>query len=168
MNKIPRIDQMQIPAVALNGPGSEHHAAEWSTDEDRPRDMLVTGAKAKGESSKASNAMTAQREQAEIESSLPNYGPDFPVSPIPAVNVASVPQRSPLRYPGGKTWLIPHIRAWLAPIQPRPRTLIEPFCGGGIVALRVSHLVGTPKRSSTDCETSKPTLLRSTSVKPTG
>ena len=23
------------------------------------------------------------------------------------VNVASVPQRSPFRYPGGKTWLIP-------------------------------------------------------------
>lgn len=26
------------------------------------------------------------------------------------VNVASVPQRSPFRYPGGKTWLVPHIR----------------------------------------------------------
>lgn len=23
------------------------------------------------------------------------------------VNVASVPQRSPFRYPGGKTWLVP-------------------------------------------------------------
>ena len=32
------------------------------------------------------------------------------VSSQPAVNVASVAQRSPLRYPGGKTWLIPHIR----------------------------------------------------------
>ena len=29
------------------------------------------------------------------------------------VNVASVPQRSPFRYPGGKTWLVPHIRRWL-------------------------------------------------------
>ena len=37
----------------------------------------------------------------------------FATSPIPAVNVACVPQRSPLRYPGGKTWLIPHIRYWL-------------------------------------------------------
>ena len=37
----------------------------------------------------------------------------FANSPIPAVNVACVPQRSPLRYPGGKTWLIPHIRYWL-------------------------------------------------------
>jgi hypothetical protein len=25
------------------------------------------------------------------------------ISPIPAVNVATVPQRSPLRYPGGKS-----------------------------------------------------------------
>lgn len=59
----------------------------------------------------------------------------IPVSPIPAVNVASVPQRSPLRYPGGKTWLIPHIRAWLGAIAPQPRLLIEPFAGGGIVSL---------------------------------
>ncbi len=60
---------------------------------------------------------------------------EIPVSPIPAVNVASVPQRSPLRYPGGKTWLIPHIRIWLKGIEPRPATLIEPFAGGGIVSL---------------------------------
>ena len=42
----------------------------------------------------------------------------IPESPIPAVNVAQVPQRSPLRYPGGKTWLIPHIRAWLGGLPP--------------------------------------------------
>lgn len=58
----------------------------------------------------------------------------FAVSSIPAANVASVPQRSPLRYPGGKTWLIPHIRAWLRSRTPAPR-LIEPFAGGGIVSL---------------------------------
>ncbi len=58
----------------------------------------------------------------------------IPVSPIPAVNVAAVPQRSPLRYPGGKTWLIPHIRFWLRAID-RPRLLVEPFAGGGIVSL---------------------------------
>ncbi len=57
------------------------------------------------------------------------------VSPIRAVNVALVPQRSPLRYPGGKTWLIPHIRFWLGKIDPSPRLLIEPFAGGGIVSL---------------------------------
>ena len=58
----------------------------------------------------------------------------FPRSPIPAVNVAQVPQRSPLRYPGGKTWLIPHIRAWLTAEAPIP-LLVEPFAGGGIVSL---------------------------------
>ena len=56
-------------------------------------------------------------------------------SPIPAVNVASVPQRSPLRYPGGKTWLIPHIRAWLQGFERVPGLLIEPFAGGGSAAL---------------------------------
>ena len=59
----------------------------------------------------------------------------FPASPLPAVNVASVAQRSPLRYPGGKTWLVPHIEWWLTRTTPKPRVLIEPFCGGGIVSL---------------------------------
>ena len=59
----------------------------------------------------------------------------IPVSPIPAVNVAAVPQRSPLRYPGGKTWLIPHVRHWLEQAAIRPSRLIEPFAGGGIVSL---------------------------------
>ena len=58
----------------------------------------------------------------------------FPTSAIPAVNVAAVPQRSPLRYPGGKTWLIPHIRKWLNRTPPPP-LLVEPFAGGGIVSL---------------------------------
>lgn len=51
-----------------------------------------------------------------------------------AVNVSSVPQRSPFRYPGGKTWFIPEIRRWLTGIK-RPRLLVEPFAGGGIVGL---------------------------------
>ncbi|MFY9311173.1 MAG: DNA adenine methylase [Bacteroidia bacterium] len=50
------------------------------------------------------------------------------------VNIASVPQRSPFRYPGGKTWLIPTIRQWLKQGAPPP-LLIEPFAGGGIVSL---------------------------------
>lgn len=58
----------------------------------------------------------------------------IPLSSIPAVNVASVPQRSPLRYPGGKTWLVPHIRAWLSR-RSTPSVVFEPFCGGGIVSL---------------------------------
>lgn len=54
------------------------------------------------------------------------------------INVASVPQRSPFRYPGGKTWLVPYIRRWLRSMPERPREFIEPFCGGGIVALTVA------------------------------
>jgi len=53
------------------------------------------------------------------------------------VNVASVPQRSPFRYPGGKTWLVPRIRQWLASI-PKPKYFIEPFAGGAIVGLTVA------------------------------
>lgn len=55
-----------------------------------------------------------------------------------AVNVASVPQRSPFRYPGGKTWLVPYIRQWLVSKQEAPALLIEPFAGGGIVSLTVA------------------------------
>jgi len=54
---------------------------------------------------------------------------------LPVVNVASVPQRSPFRYPGGKTWLIPQIRQWLASLPAKPARLIEPFAGGAIVGL---------------------------------
>jgi len=54
------------------------------------------------------------------------------------VNVASVPQRSPFRYPGGKTWLVPHIRRWLSPRPVCPALLVEPFVGGGIVSLTVA------------------------------
>jgi len=51
------------------------------------------------------------------------------------VNVATVPMRSPFRYPGGKTWLIPRVRQWLRS-RPFPCIeLIEPFAGGGIVSL---------------------------------
>ena len=57
----------------------------------------------------------------------------FPVSRLAAVNVSQVPKRSPLRYPGGKTWLIPHVREWLT--RTRPKILIEPFAGGGVVSL---------------------------------
>ena len=61
--------------------------------------------------------------------------PAIPLSSIPAVNVATVPQRSPLRYPGGKTWLVPHIRAWLGNQDAQPEVIVEPFAGGGIVSL---------------------------------
>lgn len=51
------------------------------------------------------------------------------------INVAAVPQRSPFRYPGGKTWLIPRIRQWL---KKRTAHFIEPFAGGAIVSLTVA------------------------------
>src|SRR4030067_3119712 len=54
---------------------------------------------------------------------------------LPVVNVASVPQRSPFRSPGGKTWLVPHFRRWLRSLINRPRKLIEAFAGGGIISL---------------------------------
>jgi DNA adenine methylase len=53
----------------------------------------------------------------------------------PIINVASVPQRSPFRYPGGKTWLIPTVRQWLKQENKSVEKLIEPFAGGGIVSL---------------------------------
>ena len=56
-------------------------------------------------------------------------------APARPVNVASVPQRSPFRYPGGKTWLVPQIRRWLGGLPVPPRKLVEPFAGGGIVSL---------------------------------
>lgn len=54
---------------------------------------------------------------------------------LPVVNVAAVPQRSPFRYPGGKTWLVPCVRRWLSRLHPRPVELVEPFAGGAIVSL---------------------------------
>ncbi len=54
------------------------------------------------------------------------------------VNVSSVPQRSPFRYPGGKTWLVPYVRDWLRSKPHPPTRHIEPFAGGGIVSLTVA------------------------------
>jgi DNA adenine methylase len=51
------------------------------------------------------------------------------------VNVASVPQRSPFRYPGGKTWLVPLFRRWMMSLSNPPAALVEPFAGGGIISL---------------------------------
>jgi len=51
------------------------------------------------------------------------------------VNVASVPHRSPFRYPGGKTWFVPTLRYWVARMFPKPSVLVEPFAGGGIISL---------------------------------
>jgi DNA adenine methylase len=54
------------------------------------------------------------------------------------INVASVPQRSPFRYPGGKTWLVPYIRKWLSSLPAQSGEFIEPFAGGAIASLTVA------------------------------
>jgi len=59
---------------------------------------------------------------------------DTEVPPKP-VNVASVPHRSPFRYPGGKTWFVPTFRRWMANLYLKPKVLVEPFAGGGIISL---------------------------------
>ncbi|MBI5841040.1 MAG: DNA adenine methylase [Chloroflexi bacterium] len=58
--------------------------------------------------------------------------------PPKVVNVASVPQRSPFRYPGGKTWLVPRARQWLRSLPSKPKKFIEPFAGGAITGLTVA------------------------------
>lgn len=75
--------------------------------------------------------MTASRQLAFL-----NISPER--QPNQVVNVASVPQRSPFRYPGGKTWLVPTVRKWLTSLNKKPKEFVEPFVGGGIISLTVA------------------------------
>jgi DNA adenine methylase len=61
-------------------------------------------------------------------------------SPEPrrVVNVASVKHRSPFRYPGGKTWLVPDVTLWLSRKTRKAGHFVELFAGGGIVGLTVA------------------------------
>jgi DNA adenine methylase len=52
-----------------------------------------------------------------------------------AINVSQVPQRSPFRFPGGKTWLIPVLRHWLKSQKNRTEVFVEPFAGGASASL---------------------------------
>lgn len=61
--------------------------------------------------------------------------PSIDFSPRQVINVAYVPHRSPFRYPGGKTWLVPHVRRWLRSLPELPYEFAEPFAGGAIVGL---------------------------------
>lgn len=71
-----------------------------------------------------------------IQRQLPLFSEWSTEAPLPPpVNVASVPQRSPFRYPGGKTWFVPTFRRWIASLKIKPRVLVEPFAGGGIISL---------------------------------
>lgn len=49
------------------------------------------------------------------------------------VNVSCVRQLSPLRYPGGKTWMVPYIQSALS--DAGYYRVVEPFAGGGIISL---------------------------------
>jgi len=55
-----------------------------------------------------------------------------------AMNISSVPDLSPFRYPGGKTWLVPRIQQWIASQSARTVEFFEPFAGGGIISLTVA------------------------------
>lgn len=83
---------------------------------------------------------------------------DLELSLVPSlrsVNVATVPQRSPWRYPGGKTWLVPYIRQWLSSLSPKPVRLAEPFVGGGTISLTAAFEYLTEQGATMvelDCE----------------
>lgn len=68
------------------------------------------------------------------------------------VNVASVPQRSPFRYPGGKTWLVPILREWLRNLPQPPELFLEPFAGGAIASMTAAfeRLAGHVVMAETD------------------
>lgn len=68
------------------------------------------------------------------------------------VNVASIPQRSPFRYPGGKTWLVPILRRWLRSVSQPPGLFLEPFAGGAIASMTVAFekLAGHVVMAETD------------------
>jgi DNA adenine methylase len=75
-----------------------------------------------------------QAADVEINSPTAQYRTAEDVKLHEPVNVASVPQRSPFRYPGGKTWLVPYIRSWLNSKR-HTSLLVEAFAGGSIVGL---------------------------------
>jgi DNA adenine methylase len=69
---------------------------------------------------------------------LPGMSMDSQLPQQTVVNVASVPHRSPFRYPGGKTWLVPRIRNWMSSIGRKTGQFVEPFAGGAIIGLTVA------------------------------
>jgi DNA adenine methylase len=94
------------------------------------------------------------------------------------VNVASVPHRSPFRYPGGKTWLVPLIRQWLSSLAWHPVLFGEPFAGGAIIGLSAlfedladtltlverDENVGAVWRAIVNCQWQRQTACRTHSV----
>lgn len=64
--------------------------------------------------------------------------PLFGLNTSQIVNVAQVQHRSPFRYPGGKTWLVPFVQHWMISQPKRPAEFIEPFAGGAIIGLTIA------------------------------
>jgi DNA adenine methylase len=61
-----------------------------------------------------------------------------PIVSAPPHAPGAVPMRSPFRYPGGKSWLVPLTRRWLARLNEdsiHDLHLVEPFAGGASVGL---------------------------------
>lgn len=81
------------------------------------------------------NGGLSPREEGRTGCGESGFSQSIPILSDKVVNVASVPQRSPLRYPGGKTWLVPEIRRYLEGLDFRPEVFVEPFAGGGIASL---------------------------------
>jgi DNA adenine methylase len=61
--------------------------------------------------------------------------PDIDISTLGRPN-ANYPLKPPLKWAGGKRWLVPHLRPLWEPLQ--HRRLVEPFCGGLAVTLTLS------------------------------
>lgn len=55
------------------------------------------------------------------------------------------PQYGIFRYPGGKSWLIPEIKNWIASLPKKPSIFVEPFAGGAIAGLTVAAEGLAPK-----------------------
>ena len=79
----------------------------------------------------------------------------------PVVNVSRVQQLSPLRYPGGKTWLVPEIRAWLRRLEPQPSEFVEPFAGGGVASLTAVMLGHADRAVMAELDSGVATLWQS-------
>lgn len=97
-------------------------------------------------------ALDSTREQVREEGTGYFLQSESPIKTDKPVNVASVPQRSPFRYPGGKTWLVPILRAWMSTLTHPPGIFLEPFAGGGIASLTVAFekLAGHVVMAETD------------------
>jgi len=54
------------------------------------------------------------------------------------ISASSVSTPSPFRYPGGKSWLVPYVKQWLAGLPSEGIQFIEPFAGGANVGLSVA------------------------------